>query len=380
MKPRRVYVDYNATAPVRPEIRTLVEPILFGELETGQFANASSVHWAGQAARKTLEKARSELAKIFDRKPSEILFTSGGSEANNLVLQGVLLHPGCRHRRLVTSSVEHAAVRGPAKDLQTQGVEWVEIPVDGRGHLDLEALEAALETPTGLVSIMAVNNETGIVHDVAAVRRLCATRSAPLMVDAVQAPGRIPLPDGDFVILSGHKLGGLKGAGVLIRRDEIPLLPRLVGGPQERGLRAGTEDVAAAVALVEALRLAEAERGAEVRRLTELRDRLEEGLKRLGASVVGAEARRIGATSTVFFEGIEGEVLLQALDLEGVAASSGSACSSGSLEPSHVLLSMGYTRQAALSAIRFSLGWASRSEDVDHLLNRLPPLLERIRG
>ncbi len=376
----RSYLDYNATAPVRPEVRALVEPILFGDPGSGQFANASSVHWAGQAARKTLEGARSKLAGFFGRKPSEILFTSGGSEADDLALQGVLLHPSCPHRRLITSAVEHPAVRATAHQLEAQGVELVEIPVDGQGRLDLEALEKALEKPAGLVSVMAVNNETGVVHELEAVRRLCVEHEVPLMVDAVQAPGRIPLPDADFVVVSGHKLGGLKGAGALVRRHRIPLRPRLVGGPQERGLRAGTEDVAAAVGLVEALTLAEAERAREVPRLTALRDRLETGLVALGATVVGAVAPRVGATSTVLFPHVEGDALLQALDLEGVAASSGSACSSGSLEPSHVLLAMGHDADAALGALRFSFGWASRDEDVDRVLDALPALLARIRG
>jgi len=376
----RSYLDYNATAPVRPEVRALVEPILFGDPVEGQFANASSVHWAGQAARKTLESARSRLAEKFDRKPSEVLFTSGGSEADDLALQGVLLHPACRHRRLVVSAVEHPAVRATAHQLREQGVEVVEVPVDDQGRLRMEALETALETPTGLVSVMAVNNETGVIHDLKTVAQLCGAREVPLMVDAVQAPGRIPLPAADLVVVSGHKLGGLKGAGALIRRDGIPLRPRLVGGPQERGLRAGTEDVAAAAALVEALALSEGERAREVPRLTGLRDRLEAGLVALGATVVGADAPRVGATITVVFDGVEGEALLQALDLEGVAASSGSACSSGSLEPSHVLLAMGFDADAALGALRFSFGWASRDEDVDRVLDAMPPLLARIRG
>ena len=378
----RVYLDYNATAPVRPEVRHAVEPLLFDAPEDGRFGNASSVHWAGQAARKVLELARGRVAALFGRKPKEVVFTSGGSEADNLALFGVLLHPAERRRHLVISAVEHPAVRAAAAKLERLGVAVSVVPVDRRGALDLEALARALERPAALVSVMAVNNETGVISPLEEVCALAHAAGAWLHVDAVQAPGRVPLPaEADLISLSGHKLCGLPGAGALVLRDEVPLESLVVGGPQERGRRAGTEPVAAAIALATALELAEEERPAETRRLAALRDRLETGLAQLpGARIVAAGAPRVTSTTSAVFTGVESDAVLQALDLEGVAASSGSACSSGSLEPSHVLRAMGYPAGEALAAVRFSLGWATTGEEVDRVLELLPRILEQVRS
>ncbi|MEO1337408.1 MAG: cysteine desulfurase family protein, partial [Myxococcota bacterium] len=380
-RPARVYLDYNATAPVRPEVRQAVEPILFGEVTEGRFGNASSVHWAGQAARRALESARARVANVLSRKPSEVIFTSGGSEADNLALRGVLLHAKVQRPRLLISAVEHPAVRGPALALQQSGVDVVEIPVDANGQLRLDALEAELQTPTTLVSVMAVNNETGVCLPIDEVIRLARAAGAQVHVDAVQAAGRCPLPsDADLITLSGHKLGGLPGAGVLAFRDDQPLAAQQLGGPQERGHRAGTESVASAVALATALDLAETHRPREVVRLRRLRDQLEAGLALLpDVRVVGAEAHRVTAVSTVLFEHVDGETVLQGLDLEGIATSSGSACSSGSLEPSHVLLAMGIDGHTAMAAVRFSLGWASEQADIERALAVLPNVVERAR-
>ena len=379
---RRVYLDYNATAPVRPEVRRAVEPVLFGDPAQGRFGNASSVHWAGQVARRLLEQARGRVAKRLSRKPAEIVFTSGGSEADNLALRGVLMHPRVRRPRLVISAVEHPAVRAPAEALRGAGVDVVKIPVDTEGRLDLDRLDAALTVPTTLVSIMAVNNETGVVLPVDEVIARARRSGATIHVDAVQAAGRIALPiDADLITLSGHKLGGLPGAGVLAVRDDIPLAAQQLGGPQERGHRAGTEAVATAIALAEVLDLADDARETENLRLQGLRDRLEAGVAALpGARIVGRAADRVAPVTTAVFTGVDGEAILQGLDLEGIATSSGSACSSGSLEPSHVLLAMGIPPTEALSAVRFSLGWASVPADVDHALAVLPTILERARA
>jgi cysteine desulfurase len=373
----RVYADYNATAPVRPDIRREVEDLLFGQ---DGFGNASSIHWAGQRARRHLEAARSEIARRFDRASSDVIFTSGGSEADNLALVGAMSHPAGGPRRCILSSVEHPALLAPAAALAQQGIEVMRCPVQPSGALDLDALERLLRTPTRLVAVMGVNNETGVVHDIEAVHDLARRAGARLLVDGVQSVGRTPLPSADLVVISGHKLGGLKGAGALIRAPDVPLRAAIQGGPQERGLRAGTEDVPAVVALAQAVGLAEDHRPEENRRLGALRNRLEAGLQSLGATVVGAEAPRIAGTTTLVFEGVEGDAFLQALDLEGVAASSGSACSSGSLEPSHVLTAMGYSPEAALSAVRFSFGWASTDADVDRILEVAPALLDRVRA
>lgn len=383
MRPR-IYLDYNATSPVRDEVRAAVEPLLFGAPSAGAFGNASSVHWAGQAARRRLEEARAAVAAELRRSPSEILFTSGGTEADNLALLGTLLGPGAGPSpRLVLSAVEHPAVDEAARVLARRGVEVERVPVTPAGALDLDALERALRRPATLVSVMAVNNETGVVHDLSAVLDRARQAGARVHVDAVQAAGRLPLEafaEADLVVLSGHKLGGLPGAGVLAIRKDAPLAPQIVGGPQERGHRAGTESVAAAVGLAVALERAEAERAAEMARLGRLRDRLDDALRALPGARVLDRAPRVAPVTAAVFEGVDGEVLLQALDLEGVAVSSGSACSSGSLEPSHVLLAMGLPPALALSSVRFSLGRGTTEGEIEAVIDLLPRLLERARG
>ena len=377
----RVYLDYNATAPVRPEVRRAVEPLLFGPVDAGAFGNASSVHWAGQAARRALEGARAQVAARLGRKASSIIFTSGGSEANNLALRGILLHPSVRRPRLVISAVEHPAVRVPAHSLRAAGVDVVEVGVDDQGRLDLDRLSDALAQPTTLVSVMAVNNETGVMLPIDEVVHRAHAAEALVHVDAVQAAGRLSLPEtADLITLSGHKIGGMPGAGVLAIRDDAPLAAQQLGGPQERGHRAGTESVAAAVGLAKALAIADDARATENARLAPMRDRLEAGLRALpGVRIVGGGAPRVAAVTTAVFTDVDGEAVLQGLDLEGVATSSGSACSSGSLEPSHVLLAMGIPPVQALSAVRFSLGWASRDSDIERALEALPTVVERAR-
>nr|XP_061797999.1 cysteine desulfurase-like [Nerophis lumbriciformis] len=379
MSARRCYLDYNATAPVRPQVREAVEPLLFGALERGTFGNASSVHWAGQAARRELENARTRVASHFDRKPSEVVFTSGGSEADNLALFGALRRSD--HPRLVYSAVEHPAVLAAARTLADEGVDVVQIGVDNSGQLDLEALEAALQIPTTLVSVMAVNNETGIVSPTDKVVTLAHAHNAIVHVDAVQASGRVPLPkNADLIALSGHKLGALKGVGALIIRDDIPLASTIVGGPQERGRRAGTEHVAANVSLAVALDVTEAGREAELIRLGPLRDRLDACIRTIdGSTILGEHVHRAATTTTAVFDGVDGESILQGLDLEGIATSSGSACSSGSLEPSTVLLAMGIAPALALSSVRFSLGWATNEADIEAVEAVLHAIVARAR-
>ena len=382
MPRRRVYLDYNATAPVRPEVRAAVEPLLFGDAGDGAFGNPSSVHWAGQAARKRLEQARSRLAAHVGAKPSDVIFTSGGSEADNLALIGNLLHPAVEPKRLLVSAVEHPAVLAAAEELRRAGVDVRSIRVEPSGALDLDHFEVLLREPTALVAVMSTNNETGIEHDIDAVIALAHDRGARVFVDAVQSVGKRPWPSGaDLVACSGHKLGGLKGAGVLVRASDVPLRASVVGGPQERGLRAGTEDVPAIVALVEATLIADARRAEENERLRRLSRSLESVIDaQAGARVVGRDVARAPNTVTAVFDDVDGDVLLQALDLEGIAASSGSACSSGSLEPSHVLAALGFPSHTALAAIRFSTGWASCEADVEAVREVLPTVLARARA
>jgi cysteine desulfurase len=377
----KIYLDYNATAPVRPEVRDAMTPILFGAPAEGSFGNASSVHWAGQRARKELEAARGSIARRMNRKASEIIFTSGGTEADNLALFGVMLHGSVKAKRLIVSAVEHPAVMSAAARLEELGVGVVRVPVDRGGVLDLDALDRALAEPAALVSVMAVNNETGVVSPVEEVIARAHARGARVHVDAVQAAGRIELPlDADLISLSGHKLGAPKGIGVLAARESLPLVSEIVGGPQERGHRAGTEPVALAVGMATALELAMDQREAEAARLSALVRRIDGCLRSLpGVELVGAP-HRVANTTTAIFRGVEGDALLMALDLAGVAASSGSACSSGSLSPSHVLLAMGYGGAEALASVRFSLGWATTDSDIDRLLSVLPGVLEGVRS
>ncbi|MCB9654592.1 MAG: cysteine desulfurase [Deltaproteobacteria bacterium] len=372
---RRAYLDYNATAPLRREAVEAVAPLLFEGLDAN-FGNPSSIHWAGQAARRVLERARGAAATFFARKPSEVIFTSGATEANNLALAGVMRHPKGANRRLIVSTVEHPSVLAVALHLARIGVDVVQVPVDRDGGLELDSLQKALKTPTALVSVVHVNNETGIISPIEAVIRLAHEHGALAHVDAVQSVGRtIPPLEADLISVSAHKLGGLKGAGALITRSDIPLVAQSLGGPQERTHRAGTENVIGAVSLAATLAACERDREAEYNRLASLRDHLEANLVAQSPDdieIVGASAPRVFNTCTLIFKHVEGDTLLQALDLEGIAASSGSACSSGSLEPSHVLLAMQVPASQALGAIRFSLGWNTRPDDIDHLLDVFP--------
>jgi len=339
---------------------------LFVRTQAAVFGNASSIHWAGREAKKHLEKARNSIAARTGRRPSEVIFTSGGSEADNLALTAA------RNGRIIVSRIEHPAVLRPAAN-----AELIDVSPDG--VIDLASLDRALETPAALVSVMAVNNETGVIQPIAEVIARAHARGALVHVDAVQAAGRIPLPlDADLISLSGHKLGAPKGVGALLGRTRVHLQPLIVGGAQERGMRAGTEPVAHAVALAAALDRALDHD--DTARLRALQARLEAGLTAIeGVTIVGAKSPRVANTTLAAFTGIEAETLLHALDLEGIAASSGSACSSGSVEPSPVLLAMGMSRAQALSAVRFSTGWASTEADVDAVIAVLPRLVARAR-
>ncbi len=366
---------------MRPEVQDAVKPLLFGDPKNNFFSNASSVHWAGQRARALLEDARSSVATLLHRRAHDVIFTSGGSEADNLALLGVLRHQTAQHRHLIISAVEHPAVMQAAQKLRSEGVTVTEVGVDAQGLLDLGALEDALAKPTDLVSVMAVNNETGVISPTDAVIHMAKEKGVPVHVDAVQAAGRIALPlDADLVTLSGHKLGALQGIGALIKSVGVPICPLIVGGPQERGHRAGTEPVALAVSFAHALAKSLDDQKTESIRLRHLQLKMERFFSTLeDVTPLGSKAPRVTNTSTILFGQVDTDAMLQALDLEGFAASSGSACSSGSLEASHVLLAMGIGKQLALSAVRFSLGWATTENDVDTLLDALPTILKNVR-
>jgi cysteine desulfurase len=380
------YLDHNANSPLRDSARRAMDDAL------ASFGNASSVHSAGRAARARIEAARENVARLAGAPAGGVVFTSGASEANALALRGAVAAAAeaeDRITRLFVSAIEHESVRANAAVLveNVPGLKLNTVPVTKDGAVDLPALRLALMHGKGrsLVSVMAANNETGVVQDIAGVARLVRTEAsegALLHVDAVQAIGRIPFSfvecDADYVSLSAHKLGGPQGAGALIMKDGAPFAPMIAGGGQEMRRRAGTENVAA-VAGFGAGAAEILESTAEMERICQLRDRFEAELKRLSPEVVifGENATRLPNTSNFAIQDLPAETALIALDLDGVQLSSGSACSSGKVSPSHVLLAMGVEEALARCGLRVSFGWNSRDEDVDAAIAALRALIAR---
>lgn len=377
----RTYLDYNATAPLRPEVARVMAQAPWG--------NPSSVHADGRAARACLEAAREALAQSLGARPVDLVLTSSASEANNLALKGVMAaRAGASGRgRLATSTVEHPSVLGAAQALLAAGsVDGVDaIAVDAEGRLSADSLRVAVGASTHLVSVIAASNETGVVLDLGRVIDAAREAGALVHVDAVQLFGRLPLDvstlGADLVTVSAHKLGGPRGAGALWVRPGVALGPLIHGGHQERNRRAGTENVAAVAGFAEAARLATAQMAAEGARLAGLRDALWQRVADAipGARRLGGEGPLLPNTLALIFSGADGETLLFGLDLEGISASSGSACTAGSLEPSHVLTAMGIDDATARGALRVSLGWQSTAADVDHLARVLPEIVGRAR-
>jgi cysteine desulfurase len=363
-----VYFDHNATAPLDPRVLEAMLPYL----ADAAYGNPSSVHRYGRAARQALDTARAQVAALVGAEVAQLTFTSGGTEANNLALKGYAArHPG---RRLLVSAIEHACIVEPAQALARQGVpvEW--IPADARGQLDQAALEALLaQGNVGLVAVMYANNETGVVQDIPAIAARVRAAGGVLHCDAVQAAGKLPL---DFracgahsLTLSAHKIYGPRGIGALLLDKTLELEPLLHGGGQEKGLRGGTENLAAIVGFGKAAELAAAELAQRTAHTRALRERLEAGLRALpGVVIFGDGAERLPNTVQFGTPGFESETLLMALDRKGIAVSSGSACHSGKTEPSHVLLAMGVERGLALSAVRVSFGQNNTMEEVERFL------------
>ncbi len=378
----RIYFDHNATSPVDPQVVELMARVLRDE-----FGNPSSLHAFGQRAKAILDEARSAVAALVDAEPSEIVFTSGGTEADNLAIRGVAeaLEPAGR-RHLVASAIEHEAVLNTLKALARRGWRTTLLPVDETGIVSPDALREALTDETAVVSVMLANNEVGTIQPVATLAALAHARGAVFHTDAVQAAGKIPVSvkalGVDLLSLSGHKFNGPKGVGALWVRRGLRLVAQATGGRQERNRRAGTENVPAIAGLGAAAALAASKLETETRRVAALRDRLETGvLARVPGTVVnGAREPRVPNTTNISFEGVEAESLVIALDLEGVAVSTGSACSSGTLEPSHVLRAMGFPPHRTQNSIRFSLGVGNTVEQVDYLLDRLPAIVEKLRA
>jgi cysteine desulfurase len=365
----RYYFDHNATTPVSPEVFQAMTPLM-----TTVFGNASSIHQFGQEARGELDRARRSVAAMLGAKAEEIVFTGGGTEADNMAIFGAGGH-------VITTTVEHPAVLQAAAQLP----EATFVAVDGRGLVDPRAVGAAIRPDTRMISVMHVNNELGVIQPVCEIAEIAHAAGVLFHSDGVQAMGKIPVNVGelgvDLYSISAHKIYGPKGMGALYIRKGAELRPLLYGGPHERKMRAGTENVAGAVGFGRAAEWVVEESGAEVARQSILRDRLEQGiLERVsGAHLNGAGVPRAGNTSNIRFDGIDSEPLLIALDLKGFAVSSGSACSSGATEPSHVLAAIGLTREQARSSVRFSLGRSNTTEQIEALIDAVSQVVSRLR-
>lgn len=382
MSERIVYLDHAATTPLDPRVLEVMLPHL-----SGPGGNPSSIHQIGRAALQALDDAREQVALVLGCAPKEIIFTGGGSESDNLALKGVAFaqRQRGRGRHIITSAIEHHAVLHAAEYLAQFGFELTVLPVDAAGLIRPDDLRAAIRPDTVLVSLMYVNNEVGTVQPVAELGAICREHGVPFHCDGVQAAGLLPLDvealNVDLLTLTAHKFYGPKGVGLLYVRRGTPLLPQINGGGQERRRRAGTENVAGIAGLAAALTIAERERPAHVARMRALRDRLIDGvLERIPLSRLnGDRERRLPTNANLGFDCVEGESVLLLLDQLGICASSGSACTSGSLEPSHVLTAMGLSAEEANGSLRFSLGRGISEADIDYVLDALPGLIARLR-
>jgi cysteine desulfurase len=378
----RAYFDHNATTPVDPEVAGLMTRVL-----TDEFGNASSIHRFGQRAKAVLDDARTAVADLIKADPSEVVFTSGGTEADNFAIRGVAeaLEPTGR-RHLIASSIEHEAVLNTFKALARRGWTTTLLPVGASGVVEPAALEAALTDKTALVSVMHANNEIGTVQPIAGLAAIAHARGALFHTDAVQSVAKIPVDARalgvDLLALSAHKFNGPKGAGALWIKRGTRIAAILTGGKHERNRRAGTENVPAIAGLGVAATLAAGKLASESAHVAALRDRLErEILARVPHTAVNGDPdRRVPNTTNISFDGVEAESLLIALDLEGIAVSTGSACSSGTLEPSHVLRAMGLPTHRTQNSIRFSLGAGNTDAEIDYLLEKLPKVVEKLRA
>jgi cysteine desulfurase len=375
---RRVYMDHAATTYVDPRVVQAMLPYF-----TECFGNASSLHSFGREAKEALEHSREIVAKALGASPNEIFFTSGGTESDNLAIKGVI-YANRNKNHIITSIIEHHAVLETCNSLQEQGVEVTYLPVDKQGFVSLNHLEDALTEKTGLVTIMHANNEIGTIEPIKEIGKITRERGVYLHTDAVQSFGKIPTNVNDLNVdllsISGHKIYGPKGVGVLYVREGVKIEPVQHGGGHERGMRSGTENVPGIVGLAKAVEISQAEMGKESQRLTRLRDKLIKGVLEIEDSWLnGHPTKRLPNNSNFSFSGIEGESLILRLDARGVAASTGSACSSGSGAPSHVLTSIGLTPEQANGSLRLTLGKCNTEEDVDYVLKVLPEIVSDLR-
>ena len=378
---RHVYLDNNATAPMVPEVFAAMKPWL-----TQEFGNASSIHWFGQRAKAAMEAAREQVARLLGARSGEIVFTSGGTEADNMAIFGVVGAARQAKKHVVTSSIEHHAVLNACKALEHRGVQVTYVRVGSDGVVDPERVTRAIRPETVLISIMHANNELGTLQPIQEIGRIASEHDVYFHCDAVQSVGKIPVNVDqlgvDLLSLSAHKIHGPQGVGALYLRKGRRLRALLYGGHHERDRRAGTENIAGIVGLGKAAEMAALSGPEEIRRLGQLRDRLESGIlgKVSSVEVNGDPTHRVPSTTNLQFDSVEGEGFVIAMDLRGVACSTGAACSSGSLEPSHVMSAIGKTADQARSSIRFSLGRFNTREDVEYTLDVLPGIVERLRS
>jgi len=377
----RIYLDYNATTPVDPAVLDAMLPY-FAE----SFGNASSIHSPGQRARGAVDASRASVAALMGAKPSEIVFTSGGTESDNLALFGVVAASQEPRKHIVTTAIEHHAVLNAAQALEKLGIAVTYVPVGREGVVDPEDIRRALKPETILISVMHANNELGTIQPIEEIGRIAAAAKVIFHCDAVQTAGKIPLDVNrlgvDLLTISAHKFYGPKGAGALYVRSGTPLEPQFHGGHHERDRRPGTENVPGIVGLGKAAELARKNMMTDCARITTLRNRLEDALLATCAEarVNGNRAQRVSNTSNISFHAAGGEALVIALDLQGIACSTGAACSSGAVGPSHVLMAIGLSPDEARSSLRFSLGRNTTLEEIDQAIALIPQAVERLRA
>ncbi|HZO73460.1 MAG TPA: cysteine desulfurase NifS [Ktedonobacteraceae bacterium] len=380
MPERTIYLDHAATTPLDRRVLDAMMPYL-----TTEYGNASSIYTLGRYAMQAIDRAREQVAEAIHARPTEIAFVGCGSESDNLAIKGMAFAAQKKGKHIITSSIEHHAVLHTCQYLERFGFTVTYLPVDEYGSVDPRELEQAITDQTTLASIMYANNEVGTIEPIEEIGRICRARKIPFHVDAVQAGGALPIDvvalHADLLSLSAHKFYGPKGMGILYVRQGMRILPQLQGGSQERGRRAGTENVAGIVGAATALRLAQEELPEVTPRITALRDRLIEGILTIpGSRLTGHPTHRLPNNASFCFEGVEGESILLNLDLVGVAASTGSACTSGSVDPSHVLVAMGLPPEWSHGSLRLTLGKENTEAEVETLISALPGIVEKLRG
>lgn len=376
----KIYFDHNATTPVAPEVLAAMLPYFCEE-----YGNASSIHTFGQRGRGAVEQARESVAALLGARPAEIMFSSGGTESNNLAIFGVVGAASGDRKHVITSAIEHSAVLDPCEALERRGVAVTVLPVDREGIVNPEDVRRAIRPETVLITIMLANNELGTIEPIEEIGKIAAETGVMLHTDAVQAAGKAMIDvarlGAHLLSISAHKLYGPKGVGALYVRKGTRLKPLMYGGHSERDRRPGTENVSGIAGLGKAAELAMSRLDEECRRIAALRDRLEKGLlERVPyARVNGSRANRLPNTTNLTFPFVEGEAMVIALDLKGIACSTGAACSSGAVRPSHVLTAIGLAPEDARATLRFSLGHQTTNQEIDYALDTIPPAIERLR-